>query len=239
MMLSAAGLALDAFVPPLAPLVLLLFLGSGFLIFCCAVACAIALAAGRARLAKILGGTALSVAVFYGVLLLASSLISRERTLRPGEKKYFCEMDCHLAYTVEAATAADGARRVVTVKTWFDPSTIASLRGNGPLTPNPRTLYLVDDWGRRYPPAEAATKAWEGQHGASTPLDRVLRPGESYTSSFVFEVPAGASSLRLFLGDPLGPENLIIDHENSPFHAKIYFELPPVGTAASPPGSRS
>src|SRR6476661_6987454 len=92
-----SGLAVDAFVPPLAPLVLLLFLGAGFVIFCCAIGAAIAAAARRRSLARILGAAALTAGVVYGVLLLAASLLSRERTLASGEKKYFCEMDCHLA----------------------------------------------------------------------------------------------------------------------------------------------
>ena len=231
MMQSAAGIALDAFMPPLAPLALLAFLGSGLLIFCCAVAAALALAAKRIRLSRILGGTALAVAVIYCTVLLAASLVSRERTLRSGERKYFCEMDCHLAYSIASTAGPSGRVRVVMVKTWFDPSTIASFRGNGPLTPNPRTVFLVDESGRRYAPSEEATKAWEAQHGASTPLTQTLRPDESYTTSFAFEVPPGARGLRLFLGDPVGPENLIIDHENSPFHARIYFELPPIAAS--------
>jgi hypothetical protein len=230
---SGTGIALDAFVPPLAPLVLLAFLGAGFLIFCSAVAAGVALALRRSGLARILGGTCLAVALAYGALLVGAALLSRERTLRSGEKKYFCEMDCHLAYSVAGTASPGGGLRVVTVRTWFDPSTIASFRGNGPLTPNPRTLNLVDDAGRRYFPSEAATKAWEVTHEGSTPLTRALRPGESYTTTLVFEAPAAAQGLRLFLGDPTGLETLIIHHENSPFHAKIYFELPPV-TASLP-----
>ncbi len=226
MLQSGTGVALDAFVPPLAPLVLLAFLGAGFLIFCSAVAAAVALALRRRGLAKILGVGALAVAVAYGAFLGGAAVLSRERTLHPGEKKYFCEMDCHLAYSVAATAAPAGNLRVVTVRTWFDPSTIASFRGNAPLWPNPRTVYLVDRSGRRYAPSDPATKAWEKTHGGSTPLTRTLRPGESYATTFVFETPPAAQGLRLFLGDPLGPENLIIHHENSPFHAKTYFELP-------------
>jgi hypothetical protein len=36
----------------------------------------------------------------YGTALLAASAISREWSLPPGEEKYFCEIDCHLAYSV-------------------------------------------------------------------------------------------------------------------------------------------
>ncbi|MDQ2980071.1 MAG: DUF4352 domain-containing protein [Acidobacteriota bacterium] len=231
MLQSATAVALDAFMPPLAPLVLLAFLGAGFLIVCSAIASAVALALRRVRLGRFLGGTALAVASVYGALLVGASVLSRERTLHPGEKKYFCEMDCHLAYSVVATAAPGGGRRVVTVQTWFDPSTIASFRGNAPLWPNPRTVHLVDGAGSRYSPSDGPTKAWEAMHGDSTPLTRELRPGESYRSSFVFEVPGGASGLRLFLGDPSGPENLIIHHENSPFHAKTYFELPPASAS--------
>src|ERR1700730_2067078 len=107
MLQSETAVALDAFMPPVAPLVLLAFLGAGFLIFCSAVAAAVALALRRVGLAKILGGTALAVAVVYGTLLVGAAFLSRERTLHPGEKKYFCEMDCHLAYSV-VATAEPG-----------------------------------------------------------------------------------------------------------------------------------
>ena len=211
---SAAVLALDVLVPPLAPAVLLLFLGAGFTIFSTSIAAAVAAVAGRHGLSRFLAACALMVAVGYGVLLLAASLVSRERTLEAGDKKYFCEMDCHLAYSVEAA-GVDAGGPAVTVRTWFDPETIARFRGNRPLTPNPRVLYLVDDRGRRYWPTEGGV------------LTRPLRPGESYTTRFTFDVPAGARGLRLFLGDSPGLENLIVNHENSPFHAKVYFALPP------------
>ncbi|HEV2064075.1 MAG TPA: hypothetical protein VGS00_05955, partial [Thermoanaerobaculia bacterium] len=67
----------------------------------------------------------------------------------------------------------------------------------------------------------------EDEHGPTTPLTKALRPGESYETTLVFDLPDGAANLRLFLGDPLGVENLLIGHENSPMHGKIYFALPP------------
>jgi len=217
--------ATDAFVPSLAPLVMLALLGTALLLVCAAIGAGVCLSMRRFGLARWLGGGALAVAVGYATLLLAAALFSRERTLAPGEKKYFCEMDCHIAYDVTATGAPDAATRVVTVRTWFDPATIASFRGNGPLWPNPRTVWIVDETGRRYAPSEAATQAWERTHGPSTPLDRVLRPGESYATTFVFTLPPEARAPRFFLGDPPGPENLLIGHENSPLHAKIYFAL--------------
>ena len=224
--------ATDAFVPALAPLVILALLGTAFLLVCAVIGAGVAAAARRLGLAKRLGGAGLAVAVIYATLLVAVSLFSRERTLAPGERKYFCEIDCHLAYDVTAAAAPDPATRVVTVRTWFDPSTIASFRGNAPLSPNPRTVWLVDDAGRRHAPSEAATRAWERAHGPSTPLDRELRPGESYPTTFVFTLPPDARGPRLFIGNTGGPEGFLIGHENSPLHGKIYFALPPPQPAA-------
>lgn len=233
MLQSTLSYAADAFVPSLAPLVILALLGSAFLLVCAAVGAGVAAAARRFPLAKGIGGAGLAVAAGYAVLLFGAALFSRERTLAPGEKKYFCEIDCHLAYDVAAAAAPDPATRVVTVRTWFDPSTIASFRGNAPLRPNPRTVWLVDDAGRRYAPSEAATQAWEKMHGGpSTPLDRELRPGESYTTTFAFALPSDARGTRLFIGNTGGPEGLLIGHENSPLHGKVYFALPAPQAAA-------
>jgi hypothetical protein len=209
-----SGLALDAYVPPLAPLVLLLFLGAGFVVFCCAIGAAIAFAARRRLLARRLAAGALAAGVIYSVLLLGASLFSRERTLAAGQKKYFCEMDCHLAYSVDSVSSSGGAMRVA-LRTWFDPGTVASFRGDGPLFPNPRAVFLVDDSGLRYPPATSIA-----------PLARSLRPGESYVTPISFEVPPGAGPLRLYVGDAPGLENLVVAHENSPFHARTYFALP-------------
>jgi len=113
----------------------------------------------------------------------------------------------------------------VTVRTWFDPGTIASFRGNAPLKPNPRDVFLLDESGRRYAVSPAGQKAMEESRGPSTPLTRVLRPGEAYTTTFVFDLPDWVRRPRLFLGDAPGVETLLIDHENSLFHRKVYFEL--------------
>jgi len=223
---------MDAYMPALAPLVVLAFLGVGFVVVCTAVAAGVAYATRRGRLAALIGASGVVAAAGYAALLAGASLLSRDRTLAPGEHKYFCEMDCHIAYDVTAADASEVGRRAVTLRTWFDPSTIAPFRGDGPLTPGPRTVYLVDDAGRRWEPSTAATAAWERSHGNSTPLGRPLRPGESYTTTLVFEAPADAPA-RLFVGAPRGtPDDLLIGHENSPFHGKTYFALPAPARAA-------
>ena len=80
--------------------------------------------------------TALVVlAIGYGLLLAGFSLFSRDRTLARGEEKYFCELDCHLAYSVQAVqriksigdVRAGGEFYVVTIRTRFDEATTASV----------------------------------------------------------------------------------------------------------------
>ena len=217
----------DVRMPELAPFVALAFLGTGCLVFAAAVGASIALAFRKPALARWIGAGGLLAFSGYAALLLGASFLSRERTLAPGEKKYFCELDCHLAYSIVQAPAAGGSdrSRTVTVRTWFDESTIAPFRGNGPLSPNPRVVYLVDSRGRRFDPSPASQKAWEGEHGPTAPLTKALRPGESYETTLVFDVPDGAPGLRLFLGDPPGIENVLIGHENSLLHKKTYFAL--------------
>jgi len=52
-------------------------------------------------------------------------------------------------------------------------------------------IYLIDDRGRIYPPAPDASVI---------PLDVLLQPGESVTTSRVFEIPSGVRRLGLITG---------------------------------------
>jgi hypothetical protein len=229
----------STFLPGHSPFALLALMGTALTLFLLFVGLVLAFATRRRALAKGIAGAAAAGAGAYLGALLLFSLTSREENLRKGDWKYFCEIDCHLAYSLEEASrakalgtpprtsTAGGSFYVVTVKTWFDPRTIASFRGNGPLSPNPRAVFLVDESGRRYGVSPAGQKALEESRGPSTPLTRILRPGESYTTAFVFDLPEGVRRPRLFLGDSPGIETFLIGHENSLFHKKVYFELPP------------
>jgi hypothetical protein len=155
----------------------------------------------------------------YLMLLFGFSLGSHDVTLSRGEEKYFCEIDCHLAYSVaDAKWVQDRDHRAlaVTLKTRFDPSTISSHRPkDAPLTPSPRGIKLVDAAGREY----------RGTVAQGTPLQRPLVPGEVYTTTFVFEVPQETSGLRLLITAPEGPVPLLIGNEMSLGHKKTYLGL--------------
>jgi len=227
------------FMPESAPLVILTFLGTCFALGATGLVIVYGFARGKPTLAKYAGIVALGGAAVYAGLLLSASLTSTEKVLRAGQQKYFCEVDCHVAYSVVNLTtaktlgpplnqrSAGGTFYVVKVKTWFDERTISSHRGYAPLSPNPRRVVVIDDQGRQYEPSDQGQAALEQAQGKSAPLTQTLRPGESYTTDLVFDLPHGIQNPWLLITDASGILQLLIGHESSPFHKKIYFGLAP------------
>lgn len=187
---------------------------------------------GRARAALAAG---LCVAGLYVALTLAFSLASTEEVLAGGAEKYFCELDCHLAYSVAGvrrAPALGGARAagefwVVTLRTRFDETTTSHGRGDRPLNPNPRRVEVFDEERRAYGPSEEGARSLAEAGAAGTPLDTPLRPGESYTTQLVFDLPAGVRRPVLLVSESTAATRFIIGHENSLLHRKTKFRLDP------------
>jgi hypothetical protein len=227
------------FMPHFAPVVVLLFLGTVLLIGASFLILLYGTVRRSAFCARLGLGGALTIAAGYFILLTGVSFASSEKVLPAGGWKYFCEIDCHLAYSLIGAqttsvlgpemqqVAADGEFVVVRVKTWFDERTISAHRGNGPLTPNRRMVMLVDDARRKFAPSPEGQKAFTSLIDNSTPLTQPLRPGESYTTDFVFDVPKDARGLRLLITEDDPETRLVIGHENSLLHKKIYFAVDP------------
>jgi len=165
--------------------------------------------------------------IIYFGLLLGFSLGSREVILAPGQEKYFCEIDCHLAYSVRASREEiqSGQRQLhIALRTRFDETTTSPTRPkDAPLTPNPRQVVLLDGLGRTYAPAAVT----------GTPITRPLLPAQSYETELVFHVPADATELRLLLTSSGWEEHLLIGDENSVGHKKTYLALPRVGIGNS------
>ncbi len=80
--------------------VILAFVLVGFLFGLATLTLIAALALGQGRLARWALGFRLGLALAYGGALLLASLTSRDHDLVAGEQKYFCEVDCHEAYSV-------------------------------------------------------------------------------------------------------------------------------------------
>src|SRR5215472_5833517 len=228
---------MSAFVPHFAPIVVLLFLGTIFILGISLLVLFYGAVRRSAFLAKLGAGAIITIAAGYFLLLSGVSLASNEQTLPPDGWKYFCELDCHLAYSLVSAqttgtlgpelqqASAHGKFLVLRVKTWFDERTISEHRGNGPLTPNRRKALLVDDIGRTYEPSPEGQFALARSGNRSTAMAQALRPGESYTTDLVFDVPKSARGLRLLLIEDDPETRFVIGHENSLLHKKIYFDV--------------
>jgi len=225
-------------VPPQAPMVTLAFLGAALLIAAGMAGTLYGALSKRPPLAIGSASLAAAVAIAYGLAWAGAAFATHEHILAPGQTKYFCEIDCHLAYSltrVERMTSigaagghapAGGSFLVVTMKTWFDPTTISPRRPlDARLWPNPREIFVMDRDRRRYRAIPGATAALAKTGRASTPMTEPLRPGESYETTLVFDVPADAPEPRLFVGNIPAESAFIIGHESSPLARKTWFSL--------------
>ena len=216
-----------------APVGALLFLGGCFVLLVCGAIIVYTLVTRKFALARVtllivLGGLGL-----YLAAMLAFSFFSSEKILARGEEKHFCEIDCHLAYSVVGLrrakalgeVAAQGDFYIMTVKTRFDETTISPRRGDAPLTPNPRLLSVTDEQGNRYAVSVEGQRALERAGGGGTPLMTPLRPGESYTTELVFDLPRDARNPIFLMNEELLPTYFIIGHENSLLHKQTKFRL--------------
>ena len=91
-----------------------------------------------ARVAAVFG-----VAVFggYAALLLTLSIASETTTLPPGQLKFFCEIDCHVAFDVISQPERIGDTLQLTLRERFRRETISDRRGDAPMTPGMRFTF--------------------------------------------------------------------------------------------------
>ncbi|MGI8918529.1 MAG: hypothetical protein ACR2H6_07990 [Pyrinomonadaceae bacterium] len=220
-----------------APLGALALLGTGFLFLLLALAFVLTLVKRKFRANKsVLVAGALIAAAYVGVLLIFS-LKSSEQALARGQEKHFCEIDCHLAYSIVDVTdsktlgappqqaIAAGTFRSITIKTRFDENTISPNRGTGLLYPNSRVVTLIDEQGRKYLPSSEGQRVLEQNRSAGTAMTSPLRPGESYATTVVFDLPADARNPSLLINEGEWLTHFVIGHENSPFHKLTKFQL--------------
>ncbi len=190
---------------------------------------------GNGHLVKRASGAMALLAGIYGALWLGAGLLSRDTVKGAEEEKYFCEIDCHLAYRVvaiwpaEQVPGASGRVWAVELRTRFDEITISPRRGKeAPLWPSPRRVELRDARGEAYDPM-AGIDGWFRDHGVhSVPLSQELRPGDSYTTTLLFDLPVATTPANLLVEDADWINTLVIGSEESPWHGKVLLPVPAV-----------
>jgi hypothetical protein len=220
-----------------APVGALAFLGTGFLLLVVGLALIYSVVRKKFWLTKLALLTIALVAGLYLVVLLIFSFASSEKLLARGEEKHFCEIDCHLAYSVtdvrETKTLGDtpnqltaaGVFHVVTITTRFDENTISPHRGNGLLYPNSRVVTISDQNGNQYSPSVDVQGVLEKSQAAGTPMTIPLRPSESYSTTLVFDLPADIKNATLLIREGELVTHFVIGHENSFLHKKTRFQI--------------
>ena len=219
----------------LAPVGVMALLGTAFLLLVTALVLIQSLVVRQRGRAKFVLLAMLVIAGAYLAAILIFSLASHEAVLARGEEKHFCEIDCHLAYSVintrqsktlgNAPVTAQGNYTVVTIRTRFDETTISPRRGDGLLYPNSRVLTLIDERGNKYSPSVEGQRALDAAPTDGKPLATPLRPGQSYTTEIVFDLPADARPSTLLINEGEWETHLVIGHENSPLHRQTRFQL--------------
>ena len=203
-----------------APLAVLGFLAACGGLFLAIAAVVIFWFARKPKFARLTAIAVVIGAAIYISLLVGLSASSHASMLAIGQEKYFCEIDCHLAYSVtdvKRQANTSSTELFVTLRTRFDETTTSATRPKeAPLTPSPREVQLIDSGGNSYSPVSSM----------GTPLMTPLKPAESYTTQFEFRVPRNAEGLRLLIRTVPGwPDHVVIGDENSWLHKKTYFAL--------------
>jgi hypothetical protein len=220
-----------------APVGALTLLGTGFVFLVAGLIFVHALVTRKIGRAGLVLFVAVVIAGIYVGALLVCSFASDETVLSLGQEKHFCEIDCHLAYSIQKVTrsktlgdpanqtTAAGLYNAITIRTRFDEDTISPTRGNALLYPNSRVLTVIDEDGRAFWPSPEGQSNLDRNNEAGTPITSPLRPGESYTTTIVFDLPPNIRNPTLLINEGEWITHFVIGHENSPFHKKTRFQI--------------
>ena len=168
-----------------------------------------------ARLAAIAGVGVLGI---YAAALFALSAVSPSTLIASGQRKVFCEIDCHVAFDIVSPVERDGDTVRLTLREEFRRNSIGPRRGDAALTPGERRIALIDENGHRYLPDRSHALQ-------SAPLFAPMRPGEEHRAELRFAVPANVTLRGLLVEtrDPIA--RVLLGHERSPFHAKALLDV--------------
>lgn len=177
----------------------------------------------------VLGGVAIWF-VFYAVMLIGASLMSKERLIAIGDTdgKAYCGfyLDCHLHTAVmnirKSKTignkTANGVFYIVKVNVFSD----AKAATLGLLTVD---AHVVDAAGRSYTRDLTA----EGELAPQPEFEQKIGPRESFDKEVVFDLPVGVDQPKLDIREGYGIDHAIeyvlIGDEDSIFHARNYFDI--------------
>jgi hypothetical protein len=168
---------------------------------------------------------------FYAIMLLGFSLTSTEKILGANEAKEYCGfyLDCHVHTTVTQTRTertignrtANGIFYIVNVKVFSDaknPDVALHL-----IEPAARVVLAGGERIERDKAAEAMLST------ATVRLDTDIHNNETIEKEIVFDLPRTNDDARLLITEGYGIdktiEHVLVDDEDSIFHAQTFFKL--------------
>ena len=162
----------------------------------------------------------------YGIVLLVFSMTSQSQVISRGQEHCFDEMCYSVKSTSWVNTLgsehASGAYLLIDVQL-RNASTRTSQKPSNP------QMWLVGPQGEKMGPM-----LWGKGELAGKPADQDqfwkqrIEPGGLADEMVAFDLPAGMELTQLVISEgPAFPTYLIIDDENSFFHAKMFFQVYP------------
>lgn len=161
-----------------------------------------------ARAGSILLRTAVSTAIYLGVVVMVS-LSTPRRVMRLGDERCFDDW-CFAVANATHTPSASGVSYSVQLR-------LFSRAKGRPQRASDALVYLVDATNHRFAPASARSEP---------PLNVLLGPGESVTTTRVFTTPPEARDVGLVLEHGgSGPGPVIIGDDLSLFHKRTVVRL--------------
>jgi hypothetical protein len=168
------------------------------------------------------------LAVYMGTVV-SVSIMTPQRVLGMGEDRCFDDWclaadQCSLAHTIGqgmAAVSSHGVFHVVNLR-------VSSRAGRISQSAPDAWVYLVDSQGKKYNPSPEGQGAYDAAHGVSKALGAMLGPGENFSTTRVFDLPADARDVGLVVVHGEGPGWCIIGDSQSLLHKRTVIRLQPV-----------
>ncbi len=141
---------------------------------------------------------AVYLSVYFGILI-ATSILSKQRMVAMGENQCFDEWCLRVVDVAYAAAPKSGnTLAIVTME--------VSNRGRARPQSEPQTfVYIVDDRGNTYWQSREAQAEYERSHGRSRALTSMITAGDTISVKQIFELPKNVGHLALIIGHPFGP----------------------------------
>jgi hypothetical protein len=157
-----------------------------------------------------------ALCLVYAAVLVGVSLASKEEEIGLGQEKCFddwCVTVRGWKKSVIGNSSPDAKQYLMVTIQVTNEARRADFRPDHP------RVVLIDDEGGVHRVSIEGTEAYAQANGEQPEIAKHVIAGESFTTTVVFDIPAGSAHAKLFIAEGGWPTQWIISDENSYFHA--------------------